>query len=98
MIVGGNELTGEVPSQFGLLISLEELALEDNDLIGSIPTELGSTGLKLIELSNNKLTGPIPTELGLLTTLEDIIVGKLISFDSYLSKSARISDKKLINE
>eukprot|EP00984_Skeletonema_dohrnii_P005236 scaffold1834_cov73-Skeletonema_dohrnii-CCMP3373.AAC.1 len=40
-----------------------------NNLVGSIPTELGKLGrLELLDLNNNQLTGGIPTELGQLLT------------------------------
>ena len=46
------------------------LIMESNNLIGSLPTELGSlTALKDIRLNSNSLTGPIPAELGDLTAL-----------------------------
>ena len=44
--------------------------LNDNELTGPIPTELGQlTELYALILDGNELTGPIPTELGQLTEL-----------------------------
>ena len=63
------------------MTALEEVGLGHNKLTGSIPTELGFLlRLMQIELNNNILTGPIPTEFGLLTALQDMAVGKVISF------------------
>ena len=84
MVVGGNVLTGNIPSELGLLTVLEEIVLGDNNLIGNIPTKLGLiSGLKQIELNNNDLTGPIPTELGSLTLLETITLGEQAEMYSY---------------
>ena len=80
-IVGGNVLTGTIPTEFGLLTALEDIGLGDNKITGRIPTELGSiSGLNQITLYNNELTGPIPTEFGLLTSLEGIVLGELILY------------------
>ena len=46
------------------------LEMTDNDLSGSLPSELGElTRLRFLRLPSNKLTGPIPGELGLLPDL-----------------------------
>jgi Leucine-rich repeat (LRR) protein len=46
------------------------LRLNDNQLTGSIPQEIGNlTGLTTLWLSNNQLTGSIPPEIGNLTNL-----------------------------
>lgn len=77
IFAGGNKLTGEIPSELGLLTSLEELELGHNNINGNIPTELGSISrLQLIQLDNNNLPGSIPTEFGFLSSLEVIVIGK----------------------
>ena len=48
-----------------------ELDLSENELNGTIPSELGSlTNLETLRLSDNQLRGTIPPELGNLTNLE----------------------------
>ena len=55
----------------GNLFKLQTLSIEDNQLTGIIPTELGGlTELYYLRLSRNQLTGAIPTELGNLVNLE----------------------------
>ena len=67
--LGGNELTGPIPSELGRLVNLEELGL-DNELTGPVPAWLGNlTGLRELHLGGNALTGPIPAELGSLVNL-----------------------------
>ena len=46
------------------------LLLSNNELSGTIPTQLGNlSNLRTLQLSNNQLTGTIPTELGNLANL-----------------------------
>lgn len=50
---------------------VRHLQLADNNLVGSIPPELGYlTWLESLDLESNRLVGSIPTELGLLEHLE----------------------------
>ena len=68
--LGGNELTGTIPTEIGQLTNLTHLYLDNNQLTGPIPTEIGQlTNLTHLYLDGNELTGPIPTEIGQLTNL-----------------------------
>lgn len=50
-----------------------EISLKDNELIGSIPQELGNlASLEWLYLPSNNLTGSIPPELGNLTNLTNL--------------------------
>jgi hypothetical protein len=54
----------------GKLLGLYALWLDSNDIIGSIPSEIGLlTALASISITNSTLTGSIPTEMGKLTGL-----------------------------
>ena len=54
-----------------------ELALGQNQLTGSIPSELGNlTSLQYMSLWENQLTGPIPSQLGRLTKLYSLGLGE----------------------
>ena len=47
--------------------------LNSNNLVGTIPRELGSVNqLQYLNLVNNQLSGSIPSELGDLTQLEKV--------------------------
>ena len=71
--------TGSVSTWFGITLSsngdrVSELDLSDNQLSGSIPSELGNLTslMEELDLSDNQLTGSIPTGLGNLTSLEEL--------------------------
>ena len=69
-----NGAAGTECSWYGVTCSgdnLTGLNLASNNLVGTIPSELGDlTTLTSLDLSRNTLTGSIPTELGNLTSLE----------------------------
>ena len=59
--------TGGTPTR------VTKVELDDEDLTGTIPTELGSLSeLTHLDLSDNSLTGDIPRELGHLDNLEEV--------------------------
>jgi Leucine-rich repeat (LRR) protein len=64
---------------WGVVYSVEDtdtLVLEDNQLTGSIPSEIGNlTNLTYLNLSNNQLSGSIPSEIGNLTNLTTLGLG-----------------------
>ena len=62
--MGGNQLTGQIPTWLGNLDYLEELYLHDNQLTGTIPPELGDLPeLEELSLSGNQLIGCVPVSL-----------------------------------
>ena len=77
LILHGNNLDGEIPSELGNLENLVALDLGLNKLSGEIPPELGNlTNLEGLWLSGNQLSGEIPPELGNLSNLRTLDVSR----------------------
>lgn len=67
--LSSNSLTGEIPSEIGLLNKLTDLSLHMNQLSGTIPTSFGLLdSLNWMYLNENNLVGTIPSEIPLLRT------------------------------
>ncbi|KAG0451479.1 hypothetical protein HPP92_026227 [Vanilla planifolia] len=70
-----NQLTGQIPSAFGVMDFLQVLNLGHNSLTGRIPNSFGKmTLIGALDLSYNHLTGPIPDSLGTPSFLSDLDV------------------------
>eukprot|EP00980_Cylindrotheca_fusiformis_P013569 scaffold3467_cov118-Cylindrotheca_fusiformis.AAC.6 len=67
------EATGEIPTEVGLLFSLEYLLLDYNGLYGTIPSELVQLpNLEVLDLVGNSLSGSIPSQIGLAANLRKL--------------------------
>lgn len=67
---------GTIVPELELLFSLERLRINQNNLVGVLPTELGQiTTLKEIDMNTNLFRGTIPTEFGRLSNLEYMDLG-----------------------
>ena len=76
LLLGHNELSGEIPASLGNLTNLRYLELYSDGLSGEIPTELGNlANLQKLHLGSNELSGTIPVELGDLTNLRYLELG-----------------------
>jgi len=72
---GTSDSSRRIPTQIGLLDSLEMIYLEFQMVKGTLPTEFGTMGnLEHMSLDNNILTGTIPSEMGFLGKLETIFL------------------------
>jgi len=73
-----NWLTGPLNTWHGITVSddfVTEIYLYDNNLIGSIPPEIGNlTNLQVFDLDSNQLTGSIPPEIGNLVNLQLLLL------------------------
>lgn len=68
-------LTGTIPSEYAALTKLADRSiwLEENNLTGSIPTEIGAwSNLGLLLWNGNALTGTIPSQIQFMTGLEEM--------------------------
>ena len=73
LFLGGNQLSGEIPPELGILANLTRLHLDGNQLSGEIPPELANlANLKYLDLGGNQLSGEIPAELDNLANLIDL--------------------------
>ena len=67
-------MTGNIPSQLGLLTRIEWLDLGTNKFNVQIPDELGNLGsVQAMYLVDNELTGMIPTTFANLSSLKDAL-------------------------
>jgi Leucine-rich repeat (LRR) protein len=55
--------------------TLTGLALDYNNLTGTLPSELNLPWLSSLDLTGNRLTGDLPPWLGSLTTLTELYLG-----------------------
>jgi len=63
-----HQMSGTIPSEFGVLSMLVDLELATSNLTGAVPSELGLlTNLIYLRLQDNHLSGPLPVELANLT-------------------------------
>ena len=69
---GGNNITGTIPAELGLLTSLNRIDLSDNNFYGTIPENLFEqwASIESINIGNNNMTGTIPGSIGQLSTLK----------------------------
>jgi hypothetical protein len=66
-----NGLSGQIPSEMGMLTNVVFLYLRDNSFTGLICTELGEmVSLVELDLAGNYFSGSIPSELGQLSQLQ----------------------------
>jgi Leucine-rich repeat (LRR) protein len=65
LVLSNNELNGTLPTELGLLDSLQKLDLSFNGFTGSIPTELGNLNISSCQilLLGNNFSGRVPESL-----------------------------------
>ncbi|CAD6265889.1 unnamed protein product [Miscanthus lutarioriparius] len=73
-----NQLQGAIPNSIGKLSpNLQWLALDTNNLLGTVPMSISYlSGLTTLQLQNNSLTGPIGEWVGNMTNLQGLVLNE----------------------
>ncbi|KAG7636241.1 Leucine-rich repeat typical subtype [Arabidopsis thaliana x Arabidopsis arenosa] len=75
LILGANNLVGEIPFSLGNISHLTDIALCENDLAGEIPSSFENLShLTYLDLSQNNLVGEIPSFFGSFNQLYSLAV------------------------
>ncbi|PRP79102.1 hypothetical protein PROFUN_13164 [Planoprotostelium fungivorum] len=92
------QLSGQIPSNIGVLTNLTSLIISNTHLNGSIPSSIGDlSSLNVLQLYNLSLSGVIPPSIGNLTSLTSLslsynfIEGNITSALSQLSLLTELS-------
>ncbi|XP_077226177.1 putative receptor-like protein kinase At3g47110 [Tasmannia lanceolata] len=73
LVIGENQISGNIPSQIGNLINLQLLDIRGTFITGSIPTSIGMLqNLQQLYLGGNSLSGEIPYNIGNITQLIEL--------------------------
>ncbi|XP_026409008.1 LRR receptor-like serine/threonine-protein kinase RCH1 [Papaver somniferum] len=68
--IGGNQITGKIPSSIGFLQHFGFFDAVDNEVVGEIPYSIGFLQqLGFLKLQGNRLNGKIPEAIGLMQAL-----------------------------
>jgi len=70
LLLGGNRLSGSIPSNLFYLKDIICLDISNNNFIGKIPSQIkNSSNLIELSMSNNHFEGSIPSEVAKLERL-----------------------------
>jgi len=68
-----NQFSGSLPADIPeKMPDLQIMMMENNDIGGTIPANLGSLNLRRVHMDGNQLTGTIPTEMGAPPRLKEL--------------------------
>ncbi|CAM0876306.1 unnamed protein product [Alopecurus aequalis] len=71
LVLAGNQISGVLPANIGLLGALVKMDISKNLLVGQIPASVEDLkNLKFLSLAGNNISGHIPSSLGQLRSLE----------------------------
>ncbi|XP_022715878.1 probable LRR receptor-like serine/threonine-protein kinase At1g74360 [Durio zibethinus] len=70
--VSGNQFSGEIPSDIGMMQNFSMLHLGFNDFNGRLPSQIGQLPLVVLNITQNKFSGEIPSEIGNIKCLENL--------------------------
>ncbi|KAK4720685.1 hypothetical protein R3W88_010918 [Solanum pinnatisectum] len=70
-----NRIRGNIPSEIGKFINVEEFQVRENLLTGTIPINFGKVKkLQILDLSQNRFSGNIPSSLGNLSVVSILLL------------------------
>ncbi|PON81190.1 Serine/threonine protein kinase, partial [Trema orientale] len=76
LFLGGNQISGNIPTTLENLVSLIMLSMPDNLFTGDIPSFLGKLqNLQVLQFYQNSLSGEIPSLIGNLSQLFELNLG-----------------------
>ncbi|KAM0891101.1 hypothetical protein ACQ4PT_026611 [Festuca glaucescens] len=77
MNIEQNRFSGQLPTSLSnLSTNIQELSIFNNNISGTIPSDIGNlVGLEVLVLGVNLLTGIIPKSIGKLTQLQELYLG-----------------------
>ncbi|KDP38739.1 hypothetical protein JCGZ_04092 [Jatropha curcas] len=85
-LLDNNQIIGNIPSDVGNLVSLQDFEVWNNKLSGFIPDSIGKLrNLVVFALNNNMFSGEIPSSIGNLTNIIQ-----------FLAFENNLSDKKIL--
>ncbi|XP_022755542.1 probable LRR receptor-like serine/threonine-protein kinase At1g74360 [Durio zibethinus] len=70
--LSGNQFSGEIPSDIGMMRNFSMLHLGFNDFNGKLPAQIGQLPLVVLNITQNKFSGEIPAEIGNLKCLRNL--------------------------
>ncbi|XWS37306.1 hypothetical protein CRYUN_Cryun19dG0031800 [Craigia yunnanensis] len=70
--LSGNQFSGEIPSDIGMLMNFSMLHLGFNDFNGKLPAQIGQLPLVVLNITQNKFSGEIPAEIGNVKCLQNL--------------------------
>ncbi|KEH23108.1 LRR receptor-like kinase [Medicago truncatula] len=102
LLLDGNSLSGNIPSNFFKSYVIQHVDLSNNNLTGKIPSQMSNcTNLIELSMSNNHFEGSIPSELAGLGSIsyldlsQNNLTGCVPSFVSNFTSSIHLSNNKL---
>ena len=90
-------MTGSIPNSWAGLVRIQNMYLNNNRLIGTIPDYFGDfEDLSDLRLSDNDMFGSIPTDLGLCTKLQRLYLEMNEFVGTVPTQFANLPDLKVL--